>query len=401
MIRQSIWMALREILLNPLRSSLTMLGMVIGVASVVALVSLGQGTTAQVTAEISRMGRNLVMVFPGSGPRRAGAVSDAPPFEMADVQALDRVPDVVALAPVSSTSRPIIYGNRNITTQVTGSTEAFLQVREYALDSGRSFEESDLAGARSVCLLGSQTRQDLFGDQDPLGETIRVGRLACEVIGTLAPKGQSSSGMDQDSLVLMPLTTVQRRVVGNTWIGSMFLKVDEDADSSRVIDEVRAILRERRRIQAGAEDNFSVRDTREIAAAFTSASTAMTSLLGAIAAVSLLVGGIGIMNILLVSVTERTREIGLRMALGARSREVLLQFLIESVVISLMGGIIGILLGILGSLAASRFMQIPWIVSPRTLMMAFGVAAAVGVLFGILPARKAARLEPIEALRHE
>jgi len=400
-IRQSIWMALREILLNPLRSSLTMLGMVIGVASVVALVSLGQGTTAQVTAEISRMGRNLVMVFPGSGPRRAGAVSDAPPFEMADVQALDRVPDVVALAPVSSTSRPIIYGNRNITTQVTGSTEAFLQVREYALDSGRSFEESDLAGARSVCLLGSQTRQDLFGDQDPLGETIRVGRLACEVIGTLAPKGQSSSGMDQDSLVLMPLTTVQRRVVGNTWIGSMFLKVDEDADSSRVIDEVRAILRERRRIQAGAEDNFSVRDTREIAAAFTSASTAMTSLLGAIAAVSLLVGGIGIMNILLVSVTERTREIGLRMALGARSREVLLQFLIESVVISLMGGIIGILLGILGSLAASRFMQIPWIVSPRTLMMAFGVAAAVGVLFGILPARKAARLEPIEALRHE
>jgi len=320
---------------------------------------------------------------------------------MADVQALDRVPDVVALAPVSSTSRPIIYGNRNITTQVTGSTEAFLQVREYALDSGRSFEESDLAGARSVCLLGSQTRQDLFGDQDPLGETIRVGRLACEVIGTLAPKGQSSSGMDQDSLVLMPLTTVQRRVVGNTWIGSMFLKVDEDADSSRVIDEVRAILRERRRIQAGAEDNFSVRDTREIAAAFTSASTAMTSLLGAIAAVSLLVGGIGIMNILLVSVTERTREIGLRMALGARSREVLLQFLIESVVISLMGGIIGILLGILGSLAASRFMQIPWIVSPRTLMMAFGVAAAVGVLFGILPARKAARLEPIEALRHE
>lgn len=401
MIRQSIWMALREILLNPLRSSLTMLGMVIGVASVVALVSLGQGTTAQVTAEISRMGRNLVMVFPGSGPRRAGAVSDAPPFEMADVQALDRVPDVVALAPVSSTSRPIIYGNRNITTQVTGSTEAFLQVREYALDSGRSFEESDLAGARSVCLLGSQTRQDLFGDQDPLGETIRVGRLACEVIGTLAPKGQSSSGMDQDSLVLMPLTTVQRRVVGNTWIGSMFLKVDEDADSSRVIDEVQSILRERRRIQAGAEDNFSVRDTREIAAAFTSASTAMTSLLGAIAAVSLVVGGIGIMNILLVSVTERTREIGLRMALGARSREVLLQFLIESVVISLLGGIIGILLGILGSLAASRFMQIPWIVSPRTLLMAFGVAAAVGVLFGILPARKAARLEPIEALRHE
>jgi putative ABC transport system permease protein len=394
-------MALREILLNPLRSSLTMLGMVIGVASVVALVSLGQGTTAQVTAEISRMGRNLVMVFPGSGPRRAGAVSDAPPFEMADVQALDRVPDVVALAPVSSTSRPIIYGNRNITTQVTGSTEAFLQVREYALDSGRSFEESDLAGARSVCLLGSQTRQDLFGDQDPLGETIRVGRLACEVIGTLAPKGQSSSGMDQDSLVLMPLTTVQRRVVGNTWIGSMFLKVDEDADSSRVIDEVQSILRERRRIQAGAEDNFSVRDTREIAAAFTSASTAMTSLLGAIAAVSLVVGGIGIMNILLVSVTERTREIGLRMALGARSREVLLQFLIESVVISLLGGIIGILLGILGSLAASRFMQIPWIVSPRTLLMAFGVAAAVGVLFGILPARKAARLEPIEALRHE
>lgn len=401
MIRQSIWMALREILLNPLRSSLTMLGMVIGVASVVALVSLGQGTTAQVTAEISRMGRNLVMVFPGSGPRRAGAVSDAPPFEMADVQALERVPDVVALAPVSSTSRPVIYGNRNITTQVTGSSDAFLQVREYALDSGRGFEESDLAGARPVCLLGYQTRQDLFGDQDPLGETIRVGRLACEVIGTLASKGQSQSGMDQDSLVLMPLTTVQRRVVGNTWIGSMFLKVAEDADSARVMDEVQAILRERRRIQAGAEDNFTVRDTREIAAAFTSASTALTALLGAIAAVSLLVGGIGIMNILLVSVTERTREIGLRMALGARAREVLLQFLIESVVISLLGGLIGILLGVLGSLAASGWMQIPWIVRPETLMMAFGVAAAIGVVFGILPARKAARLEPIEALRHE
>jgi len=401
MIRQSIWMALREILLNPLRSSLTMLGMVIGVASVVSLVSLGQGTTAQVTAEIARMGRNLVMVFPGSGPRRLGAVSDAPPFEMADVQALEHVSGVVALAPVSSASRPVIYGNRNIATQVTGSTGAFLQVREYALDSGRVFDESDLSGARAVCLLGAQTRQDLFGDQDPLGETIRVGRLACEVIGTLASKGQSSTGMDQDSLVLLPLTTMQRRVVGNTWIGSMFLKVADDADSSRVIDEVGAILRERRHLQPGVDDNFTVRDTQEIAAAFTSASVALTALLGAIAAVSLLVGGIGIMNILLVSVTERTREIGLRIALGARSREVLLQFLIEAVVLSLLGGILGMLLGVLGSLVASRWMQIPWIVSPPTLVMAFCVAAAVGVVFGILPARKAARLEPIEALRHE
>ncbi|HOI10282.1 MAG TPA: ABC transporter permease [Myxococcota bacterium] len=401
MFWSTLLMALQEIRRNALRSFLTMLGMVIGVGAVITLVSVGQGTTAQVTADIAKMGKNLIMVFPGSGHRRSGTAASAPPFEAADAVALSRVQGVKAIAPVASANVLVVYGNRNESTQVTGTTAAYLGIREYTVASGRAFTASEEATGQAVCLIGATTRDDLFGSQDPIGESIRAQRMSCRVIGVLASKGQSAGGMDQDDLVLMPLLAFQRRISGTTDIASFFLSAADDVSTEPVIAEIQSLLRERRRIPAGTDNNFEVRDTQEIARMVTSATASMTALLGAIAAVSLIVGGIGIMNIMLVSVTERTREIGIRIAIGALGREVMLQFLVESVVLSVLGGLIGVLFGVAGAFAISRGLSMPFVVSPGTILLAFAVSALVGVVFGYLPAHKAARLEPIEALRHE
>jgi putative ABC transport system permease protein len=394
-------MALQAIRRNVLRSALTMLGMVIGVGAVIVLVSVGQGTTAQVTADIGKMGKNLVMVFPGAGRRRAGTSTVAPAFTMGDSAALARVQGVAAVAPSSSAGRLVVYGNENVSTSVTGTIPVYLDIRDYQVATGRMFTDAENMGASTVCLIGDVVRTALFGSQDPVGESIRIQRMSCRVIGVLASKGQSSGGMDQDDIVLMPLGTFQRRIAGNTDVGAFFLTAADGIDTPMLLERINTLLRERRRIPRGTADDFAVRDMQEIAQMFTSATTALTALLGAIAAVSLVVGGIGIMNIMLVSVTERTREIGIRIAIGALTRDVMLQFLVESVVLSLLGGILGVLFGGIGAFAASRWMGVPFVLSPATIALAFAVSAAIGVVFGYLPARKAARLEPIDALRYE
>jgi putative ABC transport system permease protein len=397
----TLLMALREIRRNAMRSALTMLGMVIGVGAVITLVSVGQGATAQVTADIGKMGKNLLMVFPGTGQRRGGSVTQAPPFTMDDVAALQAVKGVAAVAPTANASRTVVYGNENASTSILGSTAAYLKVRDYTVDSGRLFNDAEMKAGTPVCLLGATVRTSLFGESEALGESVRVGHVSCRVVGLLASKGQSGPGMDQDDLVMMPITAFQRRIGGTTDVNSIYLSVADGEDSTDIKDRVANRLRDRRRIDAGVADNFTVRDQAEIVQAVTSATGTLTALLGAIAAVSLLVGGIGIMNIMLVSVTERTREIGIRIAIGALGSEVMLQFLVESVALSLLGGLIGVVMGLAGAYGASKGLGVPFVVAPETVVLAFVVSAAIGIVFGYLPARKAAGLEPIEALRHE
>ncbi|HZO14861.1 MAG TPA: ABC transporter permease, partial [Polyangiaceae bacterium] len=373
----------------------------IGVGAVIALVTIGQATTQKVTADIGKLGNNLLTVSVGANRRGGGSVS-APPFTMEDVEAIEReVTGIAALAPAAGSSALIVYGNRNWRSQISGTTNEYFMVRGYSFSAGRSFSEEDLAGGRPVCIIGATTKQELFGGTEALGEQVRIDKLSCEVIGVLVAKGQAGFGQDQDDLVVMPLKTFQRRVSGNRDIASIFVSAAEGRSTAAVKAQLESLMRQRRRIGRGAEDNFSVRDMKEIAETVASTAGALTALLGAIAAVSLLVGGIGIMNIMLVSVTERTREIGIRMAIGARGREVLLQFLVEAVMLSTIGGTIGMLLGLGGSYVTVRYLDTPFVIVPEVVIVAFLFSAMVGVCFGYLPARKAARLNPIEALRHE
>jgi putative ABC transport system permease protein len=329
-----------------------------------------------------------------------GARSDAPPFEYADAVAIARqVPGVAAVAPTASRPVQAIAASRNRSTSVTGSTAAFLAVRAWALDSGRPFSASEERAGKAVCLLGATVRRELFGAQDPLGERLRLGKLACTVIGTLASKGESSFGTDQDDFVLVPLRFFQRRLAGNLDVTTIQVSALKGVSTQKVQADLERLLRERRRVKG--EDDFSVRDMKEIATAVAGTTQVMTALLGAVAAVSLLVGGIGIMNIMLVSVTERTREIGIRLAIGALEREVLLQFLVEAVMLSSVGGVLGIAAGLGGAYAGVRALGVPFVFQPGIVLLAFAFSAAVGVAFGWFPARQAARLDPIEALRHE
>jgi putative ABC transport system permease protein len=401
MLWPTVVMALREIRRNALRSFLTTLGIVIGVGAVIALVTLGEGATTRVTSDIARLGENLLIVSPGAR-RHGAAASDAPPFEMEDVEAIRReISGLVGVAPASSRQLLVIAGNRNWRTTVTGTTPEYLKVRGYKLEAGRLFEPGELSAGRPVCVIGQTVREELFGARDPLGDTIRVDRLACPVVGLLADKGAAAMGMDQDDLVLMPLRAFQRRIAEEAKVQTIFVKVAQGRPTILAQRQIEELLRERRHAPAGQGDDFRVRDMAEITSTLTSATATLTALLGAIAAVSLLVGGIGIMNIMLVSVTERTREIGIRLSIGALPREVLLQFLVEAAVLSSLGGAVGMALGLGGSFFAARAFEIPFQVIPRILAIAFSFSALVGVVFGYLPAQRAARLNPIEALRHE
>ncbi len=401
MILSTLLMALRELRRNKLRSLLTMLGIVIGVAAVIALVNIGEGATARVKADIGKLGDNLLIVRPGAG-RRGMGFTQAPPFTLADADAIGReVSGVSDVAPTAGSQQLSVWGNENHQTSIMGATNAYLDVRGYTLSGGRRFAPSEVSSGRAACLLGSTVRHELFGERDPLGESVRVGKLSCLVIGTLASKGESGIGQDQDDLILMPLRAVQRRLLGNTDVSTIFLSAKSDRSTQSVQAQTEALLRQRRGLGEGRDSDFSVRDMQEVAETMSLATGTLTALLGAIGAVSLLVGGIGIMNIMLVNVTERTREIGIRLAIGALASDVLFQFLLEAVVLSALGGVVGIGFGLGLSWSVTRMLDVPFLVQPGVLALAFGFSALVGVVFGLLPARKAARLNPIEALRHE
>ncbi|MDQ2647049.1 MAG: ABC transporter permease [Myxococcota bacterium] len=401
MILATLSMALREIRRNTMRSVLTMLGIVIGVGAVIALVTIGEGATARVQQDIGKLGDNLLIVSPGGG-RGYGQPAAISPFQKEDAAAIER--EVTGAERVAATAQrqvQVVSGNRNAKTQATGTTPSYLDIRSYQVAKGRAFDEAEAATGTPVCLLGMTVVRALFGNDDPLGAQIRVDKLSCEVIGVLAEKGQSGMGQDQDDVMILPLAAVQRRLVGNNDVNAIYVSAASASATTKVRERIEALFRERRRIPRGAEDDFRVRDMQEIAQTMSAATGTLTALLGAIAAVSLVVGGIGIMNIMLVSVTERTREIGIRLAIGARAREVLLQFLIEAVVLSTIGGLLGIAIGMTGSIFATRALMLPFVILPDILILSFVFSALVGILFGYLPAHKAARLNPIEALRHE
>ena len=403
MLWNALILALREIRRNLMRSSLTALGIIIGVAAVIIMVTLGGGATRKVTTQISSMGSNLLQVRPGQGIRgHRGVQSIAPPFKVDDAKAIAReISGVQAVAPSAQDYIQAIYGNKNWSTIVNGSTNAYLQVRNWSLESGRPFTDGELRGGKAVCILGSTVRKELFGDQDPLGAILRLKKLSCRVVGVLESKGQSTFGRDRDDFVLIPLRTLQRRITGNTDVSAIYLSVQDGVSTKKVKESIERLMRERRHISTGQDDDFHVRDMKEIAEVLSGTTQVLTALLGAVAAVSLLVGGIGIMNIMLVSVTERTREIGTRLAIGALEHEVLLQFLVEAVVLSSFGGLLGIVLALAASVLLAKLLLVPFVLNPGIIIIAFLFSVAVGIIFGYFPARKAARLDPIEALRHE
>jgi putative ABC transport system permease protein len=401
--RETMLLALREIRRNLMRSSLTILGIVIGVAAVITMVTLGRGATAQVTSDIAKLGTNLLQVRPGQhrhGP--GGTQAEAKMFEVADAEAIAReISGLAAVAPIASQGTQAIYGNENWSTVVTGGNNAYLQVRNWLLESGRHFTDGELRAGKAVCILGATVGKELFGGQNPIGATIRLERLACQVIGVLESKGQSGFGSDQDDFVLIPLRALHRRIVGNTDVDVIFVSANDGVSTKKVQQDIERLMRERRRVARGEDDNFYVRDMQELVSTMTGTTRVLTGLLGAVAAVSLLVGGIGIMNIMLVSVTERTREIGIRLAIGALERDVLMQFLVEAVVLSSFGGLIGIALGVTAAAVSAPALAVPFVLDPWIIVVAFVFSAAVGVLFGYFPARQAGQLDPIEALRHE
>ncbi len=400
MLWETVRLAFQAIIRNALRSFLTVLGVVIGVGAVIAMVTIGNGTTAQVQTEISSLGTNLLFLRPGQGfgPRQ----TDAPNFTMADAEAIERqINGLQAVAPTVSTSAKAVYGNQNWTTTITGTTNGFFTARDWPLTKGREFLDSELRSGKAVCIVGQTVVKELFGHTDPLGQSIRLNTVPCDVVGVLGEKGQSSFGQDQDDTVVMPIRAVQRRFIGNSDIRSVFLSAADGVDTTKVQRDVTYLMRERRHIGAGDEDNFRVNDMAEMVSTMTATTKVLTGLLAAVAAVSLLVGGIGIMNIMLVSVTERTREIGIRLAIGAEENQVLMQFLVEAVVLSLFGGLIGIALGLGLSGLASALLGVPFILNTSIIALAFAFSAAVGVAFGFFPARRAAHLDPIDALRHE
>ncbi len=404
-------LALRSVRRNMLRSFLTILGIVIGVSSVITMVTLGNGATQAIQMQITSLGTNLLMLTPGQrgpggpgGGGGGGGGGGVPQFTEADAAAIQsQIGGVAAVAPQSRTSVTVVANGRNWATTVTGSTNEWFITGNWKLASGRIFEpEEQLAGA-AVCLIGETVRREIYGGtlgQTGLGQQLRIKKFSCDVIGILAGKGQGGMG-DQDDTVVVPLHTLQRRVTGSRKVNSLSISMAEGADSAPLKASLRELMRERRKLAEGDDDNFNVFDTQQLAETLSSTMGVLTDLLGAVAAVSLLVGGIGVMNIMLVSVTERTREIGLRLAIGALEGEVLLQFLIEAVVLSALGGLIGIIIATGASYGLSLVMDVPYSFDLSINLLALVFSAAIGVVFGFFPARRAAQMDPIEALRHE
>ena len=401
MLTTTLLLALRSIARHKLRSFLTILGIIIGVAAVVTMVTLGKATTAAVQQNISALGSNVLQVRPGQGFGRGGGGPQPPNFKMEDVGVIAReVAGVTAVAPQASAAATAIYEGANWTTQINGTTSAFLTVQPWPLTGGRYWTAAEEGAGKAVCLIGNTVRQNLFRTEDAVGKRMRIGPIACEVIGTLNTRGQGGFG-DQDDVVVMPIKAVQRRFTGNRDIRLMLVGIDPTYSSSAVQASIASLLRERRRIQPGRDDDFNIFDTAQIRDTLSSTTNLLTQIVTAVAAISLIVGGIGIMNIMLVSVTERTREIGIRLAIGAVAREVLLQFLVEAVALSCLGGLIGLAVAQLAIVALSTLGGLPFLFVPEINVIAFAISAVIGVVFGYFPARRAASLNPIDALRHE
>jgi putative ABC transport system permease protein len=402
--------ALKALRVNKLRSSLTMLGMIIGVAAVIAMLAIGGGAQERVREQLKNLGSNLMLVFPGSTTAsgvRLGAGA-AQTLTEEDAQAIAaEIDGVVVAAPSVRGSGQVVAGNSNWSTVFYGTNNDYLIARDWPLASGRLFEPAELSGSGKVALIGQTTARQLFGEGvDPVDQVIRVRKVPLTIVGVLDRKGQNAMGQDQDDVILMPLSTARNRVLGQTQgkqkrVSAISVKTADGADMKAIEERIRELLRQRMKVQPGADEPFTIRNLTEILQAQEAASRVLTLLLGAVASVSLLVGGIGIMNIMLVSVTERTREIGLRMAVGARGRDILKQFLVEAITLSMIGGALGILLGVIASFAVGAFANWRTDITPQAIFLAVGFAAGIGVFFGFYPARKASRLLPIEALRYE
>ena len=402
MVWNTLLLALRALRRNALRSGLTMLGIVIGVAAVITIVTLGSGVSARVASGVSSLGDRLLFVSPGSENRGLPGAVSTRTFTERDVAAIAReVGGVDTVSPTAGSGVTAVYGSNHWSATVTGITRTYFAARNATLVRGAEFTEAHYQSGRLVCIIGKTVREELFGSSDPVGATIRLGIASCLVVGELESKGQASFGSDQDNVILAPLRAVQSRLIGNENVSSIGVSVAPWAANADVKAGIQALMRVRRNIGPQDTDNFRVMDLAEISNVLADVTGALTLFLGAIAAVSLLVGGIGIMNIMLVSVTERTREIGIRLAIGAFEREVLAQFLVEAVILTTVGGSIGVAIGLAGSFAASRALGFPFIVDPAVIVGAFVFSALVGVVFGFVPARRAARLDPIDALRYE
>jgi putative ABC transport system permease protein len=401
--------AMRALAVNKLRSALTMLGIIIGVAAVIVMIAVGAGAQARVEEQIRSLGSNLLLILSGTttaGGVRMGFGSNQTISED-DAAAIPReIPQAMA-APALRGTAQIVWGNQNWSTVIFGVTPEYIDVRQWELAAGRLFDTTDMVGATKVCLIGQTVARQLFGGTDPVGQAIRIRRVPFTVIGVLESKGQSMMGTDQDDLILMPISTARKRVLGASnlakqrSVGTIWVKVAEGYDMKAAEEQVRALLRQRHRLQPGQDDDFSLRNLEEVAATQEASSRVLALLLAAVASVSLVVGGIGIMNIMLVSVTERTREIGLRMAVGARTRDILGQFLVEAVTLSLIGGLVGVALGMAAAFGVAQLAGWRVVVAPQAVLLAVAFAFVIGVFFGFYPARKAARLNPVEALRFE
>ncbi len=395
-------LALREIRRHLLRSFLTILGIIIGVASVVTMVSLGNGATAAVKTQLASLGSNVLTIRPGAGFGRGGGGPAPTPFEESDLDAIrGQIAGITFAAPQNQASVTVVYSGQNWSTTLVGTNNDYFAASGVTLQSGRTFGETELKAGKSVCIVGATIVSNLYRDNDPVGRNLRVKDVSCQIIGVMARRGQGGFGQDLDDQVVMPIKTVMRRFAGNRDVRAIQVAVADGYSTKDVSASISALLRERRKIAPGSDDDFNVFDSKQLLDAVSGTTRTMTALLGAVAAVSLVVGGIGIMNIMLVSVTERTREIGIRLAIGAVRREVLTQFLVEAVALSCLGGILGVLIALGTTLALSAAMNVPFTFDVQINVLAFLFSALIGVAFGYFPARRAASLNPIDALRHE
>jgi putative ABC transport system permease protein len=404
---QSLLIALRALRVNKMRALLTMLGIIIGIAAVIAMVAIGSGASKMISDQIASIGSNLLLVLPGSvtsgGMRSGSGATQTLTYD--DAKAIKaECPSVAAVAPTVRGGGQVVYGNQNWSTVINGVTPEMTEVRDWAVVSGRNITQTDVDVGTKNCLIGQTVADNLFGALDPVGKIIRIKKIPFTVVGLLDRKGQSPNGQDQDDVIYVPLSTAQRKVLGSQFpntVGAMMIQARDADVLSKAQDEVTALLNQRHRVGPSKEADYTIRNLSEILAVSEQSSKVMSMLLGAVASISLVVGGIGIMNIMLVSVTERTREIGIRIAIGAKKRDIMLQFLTEAVLLTTCGGIIGMILGIAGAHLVAKLVGWPTLVSVNTIIIAFAFSAGVGVFFGFYPARKAASLNPIEALRYE